>query len=107
MKSKSEILVDYIKSLKDFQLVNEIDGNYGHIGATITDAILQSGINYDHVVRPRIKKILKEYKSHTTLSDFKKLIQKKGLENIINWKGNEKIKRIKSLADLLQKEGIV
>jgi hypothetical protein len=41
----SETVGAYIRSLPDWQLV-PVDQPYGHMGATLTDAVLQSGINY-------------------------------------------------------------
>ena len=57
MKSKAELLVEYVKSLDNFIIVTEIDGNYQNIGATIIDGILQSGIAYATTVKPRVEKI--------------------------------------------------
>jgi hypothetical protein len=34
---------------------------YGHMGATLTDAVLQSGISYETVVLPRVERILRDY----------------------------------------------
>lgn len=46
----------YLESLSGFQFV-ELDEPYGHIGATLTDAIFQAGINYTSVVLPRVERV--------------------------------------------------
>jgi hypothetical protein len=52
---KAKKLVAFIRDLRGFGVVDYIDGNYGHMGATIIDAVLQAGVNYNSVVRPRVK----------------------------------------------------
>jgi endonuclease III len=106
--TKIKKLVEYIEDLKGkgFQIVDHIDGNYDHIGATIIDAILQSGIKYKTVVRPRVNALLKYYGSIKTLSGFIGLIEEKGLNNIINWNGKEKLRRVQELIDLFKQQNI-
>lgn len=40
---KVDKLCEYINSLPDFTIRTEIDGNYDHMGATITDAFYKQG----------------------------------------------------------------
>lgn len=68
----AQVFVDYLKSVSGFTIVDYFDGNYDHMGATIADAILQSGLKYDSVVRPRIKKIREIYPQANTTSAFLK-----------------------------------
>ncbi len=51
------LLVKYLSTLDGFVIVDDPDGPYHHMGATITDAILQAGTTYETVVRPRVKRI--------------------------------------------------
>ena len=48
------MLAEYIRAKRDFEIVKSIDGSYGHMGATLTDAVLQAGVKYETVVRPRV-----------------------------------------------------
>ena len=48
---------------------------YYHMGATITDSILQAGLNYHHVVYPRVLKLITEYPDYKTTCDFIILMQ--------------------------------
>ena len=77
MANKREIdkLIKYAKSLK----IIAPDYPYRNMAATISEAILQAGINYDKVVLPRIKVILSRYKSLNKTSAFLHAIKNKGL----------------------------
>ncbi|QRG65166.1 hypothetical protein [Brevibacillus choshinensis] len=98
-------LVSFLTMLPDFKLVTEIDGSYGHMGATLTDAILQSGIDYKSVVKPRVNNIKTQYPSASTTSGFLKTMSEHGLDRMINFKG-AKVERIKQVAEFLQSEQI-
>ena len=63
---------------------------YYNMGATITDAILQAGMNYGTVVYPRIFNILTKYKNFVTTCDFIILFQTIPIEEIIQWKNIKK-----------------
>jgi hypothetical protein len=105
-QSKARTLVDYIKSLGGFVFVDYIDGNYGHMGATISDAILQAGITYDTVVRPRIKTIRELYPEATTTRTFWQLLLKKGPKTVLAWQGDEKPNRVVALTKFFLSEGV-
>ncbi len=105
-KSKARTLVDYIKSIVGFVFVNYIDGNYGHMGATLSDAILQAGIKYDTVVRPRIKTIRELYPEATTTRTFWQLLQKIGPKSVLQWQGDEKPNRVVALTKFFLSEGV-
>jgi len=100
-----ERLASYIKSLKNFTFFNFAEGNYDHMGATITDAILQAGLKYETVVRPRAEKI-KQFLEAKTTSGFFNLIQKEGLSKLINWVNPEKLSRIENIVQFFIKEKI-
>lgn len=99
-------LSNYIRSLECFTIVNFYDGNYKHMGATISDAILQAGINYEKVVRPRIETILRNYPEAVTTSAFLCLIDKQGIKTILSWDDDEKPNRVIELTKFLHNEGI-
>jgi hypothetical protein len=103
---KAQLFSDYIRSLNGFKIVDYFDGNYQHMGATISDAILQAGLNYETVVRPKIKNILEIYPEAVTTSAFWQLLNEKGPKIILGWKDDEKPNRILGLTKLLLGEGI-
>ncbi len=71
---------------------------YYHMGATITDSILQAGLNYQHVVYPRVLKLLTDYSYFKTTCDFIILFHAFPLSELITWKNEVKLERIKSLS---------
>jgi endonuclease III len=105
-REKALRLVSYISRLEDFAIVGYIDGQYGHMGATIADAILQAGTRYDTVVRPRVREIRETYPEAATTSGFWRLIEKEGAKRVLRWKDDEKPNRVAALTRLLLNEGI-
>lgn len=93
--------IDNVRKLLDYIYQNENKFDpvtqrtpYYHMGATITDAILQAGLNYNHVVYPRVVKLLTKYIDFKTTCDFIILFQTIPLKELINWKDDQKINRI-------------
>ena len=102
--TKSEILADHINNLiasKTFIIANEIDGNYQNMGANIIDGILQAGMSYAAVVKPRVNNYLINYPDIKTTSQFKKLCDKVTIPRLINWKASAKTERIEALTVFL------
>lgn len=104
---KAQKLVAYVKSLKDFKISDKIDGNYNHIGATLTDTVLQAGLKYDTVVKPKVLSILKHPEA-TTIKGILALTKAGNNEfkEIINWKNDKKPNLIITLAKFLNKQGV-
>ena len=79
---------------------------YTHMGATIVDSILQSGLNYTYTVYPRVRKLLYQYNDYKTTCDFLILMQVEPLEQLINWKHEIKLTRINELTNFLYDNNI-
>lgn len=94
----AEKLINYIKFTKqDFEPVTQRTP-YFHMGATIVDAILQAGLNYNNVVYPRVLNLLTKYEDYKTTCDFLVLMQVIPLPQLINWRNELKLSRIKELS---------
>lgn len=106
IQTKAYALVEYLSTLEDFEIVDDVGGKYNHMGATISATILQAGINYDNVVRPRIQRLLKNYPEVVTTSDFKHLIENQDINAILDWKDDEKPRRVRALTEFLIEHGI-
>jgi len=96
-------LCDYVDKLANFihhKALKPITQSepYYHMGATITDSILQAGMNYKHVVYPRILKLLKNFPTYKTTSAFISLMKDIPLTELVNWKNEEKLQRIINLS---------
>jgi endonuclease III len=90
MSDDAAILAAYISALSDFALV-ERGEPYNHMGATITDAILQAGMRYVAQVRPRIQRLLTEYPEAATTSDFQRLLVARTPEVIVGINGRKAV----------------
>lgn len=106
MNHNTQMLIDFIETLDRFKIVETIDGNYDHIGATLVDGILQSGVRYETVVKPRVVSILTHYPDHTSTSSFQALCEEKGIKNIISWNDDRKPNLIIVLLSILRTEKI-
>lgn len=79
---------------------------YGHVGATITDAILQAGLNYRTVVAPRVESMLKAWPDAKTVPTFLWRCGTSSLAATISWSHGVKLRRIMGLAVALLKGGV-
>jgi len=101
-----ETLVAYIRSLVDFTPDKALGETDDHVGAIIVDAILQSGINYKAVVKPRVEALKVGYPESRTTSGFLALVERIGLSTLIRWNGKGKIAGILNVARILRNEGV-
>lgn len=97
-------IVNFIRNADDFKYLN-ISSPYNNMGATIIDGILQSGLRYETVVKPRVDKFKKEFQEIKTTSQFYALINNNDLSEIIKMKG-QKVDRIILLVKFLKNEKI-
>lgn len=77
-----------------------------HLGAVLADSVLQAGLNYTTVVRPRVATILRAFPSHDTVSSLVSLIDTGHTEAFLNWRHHEKVKRFETLVFFLQRRGV-
>jgi hypothetical protein len=103
--NKAVSLAKYIGTLTDFRFV-EPEIPYSHMGATITDAMLQPGIIYDTVVKPRVEKIRADYPEAKTTTGFLKVLDKNDPKKLLNWRDSEKPSRILEVSKFFAQEGI-
>lgn len=103
---EASVLVRFILNLKDFYVPEREIMPYFHMGATICDSILQAGVRYDTVVKPRIKTLFEKYPEANTTSAFWSLINRIDLKDLINWSHPEKPRRIRELTRFFLERGI-
>lgn len=103
---EARTLANYIESMDycDFNFVAPTP--YNHIGALFTDIILQSGLNYSTVVKPRVARVFRLFPKANTVSAFDHTINENGINYVINWKNEIKGNRILSLIEYCKNEGI-
>ena len=91
-------LKEYIDTIDNFHFIDpEICPYRNHIGALFTDAILQAGVNYRSVVRPRVESVLIRFPEAVTVSAFSNVLEKYGISKVLNWNNAAKIRRMQDL----------
>ncbi|HDR9355969.1 TPA: hypothetical protein QDB44_001825 [Burkholderia vietnamiensis] len=77
-----------------------------HLGAVLADSVLQAGLNYMTVVRPRVLAILRAHPNCHTISSLVSLIQDGKTGAFLNWRHHEKVSRFEALVVFLRDWGI-
>lgn len=100
-------LACYVKTLPGFDYHNEPRQAVSqHLGAVLADAVLQSGLNYTHVVLPRVKRIERMYPEARTRSGFECVLARDGADAVLAWQHPEKPARLLRLLDHLRMHSI-
>lgn len=103
MKAASAV-VRYIESIEGFQIERPFSPNR-HMGSLITDAVLQAGIDFESVVRPRVERIRRHREAATT-SGFLTLLRSRGVNAVLDWRGGRKPGTVLEITELLAAEGV-
>jgi hypothetical protein len=106
MSRSSQTFAEYTRSLPDFEMVDELGVPYNHMGATITDAVLQAGLRYETVVWPRVQHIMETFPSAATSSGFLRLLRQRGGVEVVHWTHPDKLDRIFVVTELFISEGV-
>jgi hypothetical protein len=77
-----------------------------HMGATLADAVLQAGVHYEHVVRPRVLRILRDYPAVPTTSQWLALIRTAGPGPLLGITAGRKLRTLVELAEFFAARGI-
>jgi hypothetical protein len=67
------------------------------MGAVLADSVLQAGLNYEKVVKPRIASILETFPHASTVNTLIEVIEIEGSPKFLRWEHSEKIARFDSL----------
>lgn len=80
-------------------LASRVSGRpvYHHIGAALADSVLQAGLNYAKVVKPRIASILKTFPHAATIDVLIEVIATEGSRKFLQWEHTEKVSRFDAL----------
>ena len=77
-----------------------------HMGAVVADSVLQAGLNYSTIVRPRVLNIMNSYPELTTVSSLRALVGRQETHEFLNWRHNEKVTRFENLVEFLWRRGV-
>ena len=83
--SRAVKLADFIRTLPDLNLQPPERRPYAHMGATLTDAVLQSGLNYRTVVYPRVRSVMERFPSATSTASFWTVLETHTPATVLNW----------------------
>lgn len=98
-------LTAFIPTVEGFELTASPAVNYNHMGATLTEAILQAGIDYRNVVLPRVNKLRQRHPEASTTSAFLELLTRVGAYALLDF-GGEKPRRVLELTRFFQQEQV-
>lgn len=100
-------LVHFINSIQEMDLVHKQEHSaYDHIGGLFIDVILQAGLNYNHVVKPRVQRIIEHYPESYTVSSLSATIEEYGIEEVMYWNHAVKVDRFRRLIEFCQTQQI-
>jgi hypothetical protein len=77
-----------------------------HLGAVLADSVLQAGLNYHTVVRPRVKRILEIYPDTDKMSSVMLIIKENKAAEFLDWNHHEKVSRFVEVVNFLNASSI-
>lgn len=77
-----------------------------HLGAILADSVLQAGVNYRTVVRPRVERIVTHFPEAADLAGTMEVVGAGKVHDFLMWSHSEKIGRFIRLAELLDRRAI-
>lgn len=98
-------IVEYVRRLPDFEMAENSELPYRHMGATITDGVLQAGLRYETVVWPRVQHVMAIPEAATS-TGFLAALRGRGGEEVVRWTHPEKLGRMYAVSELFIAEGI-
>ncbi|MBX5155138.1 hypothetical protein HJB78_30070 [Rhizobium lentis] len=97
----ARLVADYARELGADTERQETRPVYDHMGALLADSILQAGLNYNSVVRPRVEAILAQFPECDRTSELLPVVIDGQAATFLNWTHSEKIGRFESLVRFL------
>lgn len=98
-------LAEHARALPEATFTEDHAKSHEHMGATITEAVLQAGLGYEAVVRPRVARLLSTYPEAATTTGFLEVLQRIHLARFLRFSGY-KPKVIRTIAELLAGAGV-
>lgn len=90
-----------VRLLPDFEIPTDI-ARYSTIGPVLTDAVLQSGLNYRTVVAPRVNRLIDRYaEACADTGSFLYLLRITTSYELLAWNHDEKPRRLLELTEWL------
>jgi len=77
-----------------------------HMGAVVADAVLQAGLNYASVVRPRVTAILRNHPEADRVSALTEIVDRQGVAEFLDWVHPTKLGRFERLVRFLERSSV-
>lgn len=106
MNPAAQTIVQYIQSVRRFDLASSPALGSEHIGALITEAVMQPGESYKIAICPLIERLIRDYPEGKTSSHFMRLLEEISPKYFLNWKENDKPRRVLAVAKCLHELSI-
>lgn len=97
----ARLVADYARELGADTERQETRPVYDHMGALLADSVLQAGLNYNSVVRPRVEAILAQFPECDRTSELLPVVIDGHAATFLNWTHSEKIGRFEALVRFL------
>jgi hypothetical protein len=104
--SRARAIADYAKRLGVSVASAPQRPSTYHVGAALADAVLQSGLNYQAVVRRRVGRIQMVYPEAATLPGVREIVAQGRVSEFLDWRHSAKITRFVHLVALLDADGV-
>lgn len=98
MNQDAERLLEYMDA-RGIDGGQQITRGWHHIGALITDSVLQRRQKYKATVFPRVQALVEEWPDAATTSGFRTRINQGGLSDIIRWNGQQRVQQIEDMVE--------
>lgn len=100
-------LADFIRSTDELEFVvkNNWEG-YNHLGALLTDIVLQSGLNYQTVVQPRVNRVVSRFPETATLTGVISVLESEGAKELLDWNHQVKLDRFNNLIEFCKLQNL-
>ncbi|NTE84957.1 hypothetical protein G6M12_25750 [Agrobacterium tumefaciens] len=102
----ARLVADYARELGADTEKQETRPVYDHMGALLADSVLQAGLNYNSVVRPRVEAILARFPQCDRTSALLPVVGDGKTAAFLNWTHSEKIGRFEALVRFLDRSSI-
>lgn len=99
-------IVDYINSEGMSVCSYGVRGHCDHLGAVLADCILQAGLNYAKVVRPRVDRILERFPNADTIYALTGIVEAGETSDFLNWNHPLKTTRFEQIVYFVHDAGI-
>lgn len=98
-------LVAFIRATSDFHILRG-GRSYQSLPPALIDAVLQAGMSYNNVVKPRVQAFQDKYPQARTVGELRGLCKADGIHVVLRWKGSRKTTLLNSLMELLTDENV-